>query len=135
MKIDGFFEKKSTLKIGKIRKFVVKCNRKKLKFSKRSKFDFYKKKLDEFFQEKHEFLKIAKDSKIGAECDWNFKISQIVHFFYKDDEFFEKMKILRIDKSSKFVKESDWNSKTSQNVQILGFFETEMGFWKNCFQI
>ena len=48
-------------------------------------------KLEELFQKKHEFFKIAKDGKIVKECDWKFRISQNVHFFsQKGDRFFEK---------------------------------------------
>ena len=57
--------------------------------------------------------------------------------------FFEKrmgwsktdMNVLSTAKCCKLPVESDWICTTSQNVQILGFLETEMGFWKNCFQI
>ena len=44
------------------------------------------------------------------------------------------MNVLKTAKCSKLPVDSDWICKVSQNVQILGFLETEMGFWKNCFQ-
>ena len=57
---------------------------------------FLIKKLDEFFQKKHQLLKIAEDRKIVVECDWKFKISQNVHFFsQKGDGFFEKNEIFK----------------------------------------
>ena len=45
------------------------------------------------------------------------------------------MNVLWNAKCSKLPVESDWTCKTSQNVQVFGFFETEMGLWKNCFQV
>ena len=67
-------------------------------------------------------LKIAKDSKIVVECDWNITISQNVPFFPKNWwTFWEKMNNLKIGKSSKVVTEYDRNSKSSQKVQNLIF--------------
>ena len=45
------------------------------------------------------------------------------------------MNVIWNAKCSKLPVENDWTCKTSQNVQVLGFFETEMGLWKNCFQV
>ena len=69
-------------------------------------------------------LKIAKDSKIVVECDWNITISQNVPFFPKNWwTFRKKMIILKIGKSSKVVTECDRNSESSQNVQNVIFLK------------
>ena len=93
-----------------------------VKVLKRFKIWFFQKKLDEFFQKKHEFLKIAKDSKIVEKCLWNITISQNVPFSPKNWwTFWEKMNNLKIGKSSKVVTEYDRISKSSQKVQNLIF--------------
>ena len=110
----------NNIKIGKSSKFVAEYDKKKSKFSKLSKFDFYKKKLDEFFQKKHEFLKIGKDSKIVENCVWNITISQNVPFSPKNWwTFWRKMNNLKIAKDSKTVVECDWNITISQNVPFF----------------
>ena len=84
------FEKKSNLKIGKSSKFALESDRNSKSFQNVQNL-ILEKKLDEFFQKKHQVLKIAKDSKNVEECDWKFRISQNVHFFsQKGDGFFEK---------------------------------------------
>ena len=57
------------------------------------------------------------------------KRAKFVVFFKKVEVFNDKTwflyKLLKVAKSK-------WNAsekKTSQNVHVLGFFETEMGFW------
>ena len=99
-----------------------------VKVLKRFKIWFFQKKLDEFFQKKHEFLKIAKDSKIVEKCLWNITISQNVPFSPKNwwtlkikTQNWEKMNNLKIGKSSKVVTEYDRISKSSQKVQNLIF--------------
>ena len=74
------------------------------------------------FLKKMNNLKIAKDSKIVVECDWNITISQNVPFFPKNWwVFWKKMNNLKIGKSSKVVTECDRISKSYQNVQNLIF--------------
>ena len=83
---------------------------------------FFQKNLNEPFQKKHEFLKIAKDSKIVVECDWNITISQNVPFFPKNWWiFWKKMNNLKIGKSSKVVTGCDRNSISSQMFKIWFF--------------
>ena len=74
------------------------------------------------FWKKKIYIKIAKDSKIVVECDWNITISQNFPFFPKNWWiFWKKMNILKIGKSSKVVTECDRISKSSQNFQNLIF--------------
>ena len=90
--------------MSKSSKFAIERDRNSKSFQNVQNLIFLKK-LDEVFQKKHQFLKIAKDGKIVLECDWKFRISQNVHFFsQKGDGVFEKnQKILKIGKSSKLV--------------------------------
>ena len=85
-----FLKKLNKIKIGKGSKFVAEYDKKTQSSQNVQNLIFKKKKLDDFFQKKHEFLKIAKDSKIVEKCDWNITISQKVPFLLKIDEFFEK---------------------------------------------
>ena len=74
------------------------------------------------FLKKMNNLKIAKDSKIVVECDWNITISKNVPFFPKHWWIFlKKLNNLKIGKCSKVVTEFDRNSKSSQNVRNLIF--------------
>ena len=90
---------------------------------------FLWKKIRWVFPEKHEFLKIAKDSKIVENCVWNITISQNVPFSPKNWWiFWRKMNNLKIAKDSKIVVECDWNITISQNVPF--FPKNWWTFWK-----
>ena len=90
---------------------------------------FLKNNLNEFFQKKHEFLKIAKDSKVVEKCDWKITISQNVPFSPKNWWlFWKKMIDIKIAKDSKIVVECDWNITISQNVPF--FPKNWWIFWK-----
>ena len=123
LKTDEFFEKKwiiqKSVKFANLSQNTTKI----VKVLKTFKILFFlKKKLDDFSQKKHEFLKFAKDSKIVVECDWNITISQNVPFFPKNWWIFlKKMNNLKIGKCSKVVTECDRNSKSSQKVRNLIF--------------
>ena len=75
------------------------------------------KKLDEFFQKKHEILKIANDSKIVLECDWNITISRNVNFFPKNWWIFWKKGII-----SKSVKVANLQQNATELVKVLQTF-------------
>ena len=114
----------NNIKIGKSSKFVAEYDKKSQSSQKVQNLFFYKKKLDEFFQNKHEFFKFAKDSKIVVKCDWNITISQNVQFFSQNWWiFWKKLNNIEIGKSCKFVAEYDKNSQSSQNVQNLLFIK------------
>ena len=87
-------------KCAKFSKFAVECDRKS-KSSQSVPNSIFTEKLDDVFQKKHEFFKIAKDSKIVIECDFsaNITISQNVRFFPKKWLIFWKKGII-----SKWVK-------------------------------
>ena len=80
----NFLKKINNLKIGKSCKFIAEYDKNSQSSQNFQNFIFIKKKLDEFFQKKHEFLKIAKDSKIVEKCVWNITISQNVPFSPKN---------------------------------------------------
>ena len=83
----------NNIKIGKSCKLVAEYD-KIVKVPKTFKIWLFLKKLDDFFQKKHEFLKIAKDSKIVEKCDWNITISQNVPFSPKNWWIFEKKRFI-----------------------------------------
>ena len=58
-------------------------------------------------------------------------------FFLKKEIVLSKkdLNVLKTAKCSKLHVERDSICKISQNLQDLWFFETEVGFWKNCFEM
>ena len=77
------------IKCAEFRKSAVECERNS-KNSQNVPKSIFLEKLGDVFRKKHDFFKIAKDSKIVVECDWNITISQNVNFFLKNDGCFEK---------------------------------------------
>ena len=109
-------------------KFAVECDRNSKNSQNIPKSTFVEK-LDDVFQKKHEFVNIAKDSKIVVECDFsaNITISQNVHFFpEKWWTFWKKRNNFKIGKSSNFNVECDRKSKFSRNVQNLIFVKKKL---------
>ena len=82
-------------------KFAVECDKNTKKSQNVQKLTFIGK-LDELFQKKQEFFKIAKDSKIVVECDWKSKICQNVHLLY----FLEKKSNGVLEKKLDYFKTS-----------------------------
>ena len=107
------------MKCGEFSKFAVEWDRNS-KNSQNVPTSIFMEKLDDVFLKKHEFFKIAKDSKIVVNATERLRFLRTFIFFPKKlMDFLEKMNNLKIGNSRKFAVECDRKSKSFQNVQFF----------------